>query len=304
MLELLSFILSRLFLMPINIIVISIFLIPREYLALWNAGIIAIWAILLFPFNKPYVDGNFDFFADISIAFINFLLIMAIVALLANKLSEKGNCLQPLKKVQNRTQKIKLLESFVYGILAAYFCFLLLTKLWHNYQPAWRAYATIIAGAIVVIASSFSFNKHRLYRLKNISLFIYSFAITTIIILFTNLIFPFATRIETKKIIDLIGDRNLKYCIQSDEKPIDSWLYLTPLTAWNKPNTFFGGSGLRHAVLVIEKDNKHILYHWSYRQRKWEFTSDGFEPGAFLVPSSLKCTPKIDYLNKLPFWFS
>ena len=96
--------------------------------------------------------------------------------------------------------------------------------------------------------------------------------------------------------------RLTKYCIQSNRKPIDNWLYLTPLTAWNKPNIFFGGAGTRHAVLVIEKDNNYTLYHWSYKLRKWQFTSNRFEPGAFAIPDSLECNPEIDYLNKLPFW--
>ncbi|MDJ0588486.1 MAG: hypothetical protein QNJ72_00635 [Pleurocapsa sp. MO_226.B13] len=81
-----------------------------------------------------------------------------------------------------------------------------------------------------------------------------------------------------------------------------SWLYLTPLTAWNKPSGD-RGAGLRHAVLVVEKQNKYTLYHWSYRLRKWEFTSAGFEPGAFIIPDSLKCKPEKNYWGNLPFVF-
>ena len=303
MLEFLQFILIQPLCMPVLIIILSVFLIPWKYLGLWNAGVIAVWTILLFPLNRPYVDAGFEFFADIFVIGVNFILIMAIVSLAIIRLLNK----QDRQKTGN-TKLLKFLSSLAYGILAAYYSFLLFTDFWHDYQPAWQAYVTILAGVIVDIVSGFLLRhyaeRHILfYKLKDLSVFIYSFASSMIIILVANLIFPIAAIQQTKKIIRKIGGRDTKYCIQSNRKPINSWLHLTPLTAWNKPNGS-QGAAIRHAVLVVEKHNKHILYHWSYKFRKWEFTSVGFEPDAFLVPSSLECTPEIDYLNKLPFWFS
>ena len=47
----------------------------------------------------------------------------------------------------------------------------------------------------------------------------------------SNLIFPIFAIKETKKIIESHGDRNIKHCIQTNRKPLETWLYLSPLTA-------------------------------------------------------------------------
>ena len=322
MLELLSFTLTHPLCMPGFIIIINRLLIPWEYLGLCNAAIITLWSIFLFPGNRPYVDADFDYFGDIFIFSLNFLLLMGIVALIAVRLPEKGVRKQSLNKLRQKSSSklrqepknisrnakvLKFLSLLVYGILAAYFSFLLLTDLWYSYQPAWQAYMTIIT-VVIVATLSYSLidkyaDRYRLFhKLKDLSTFIYSFVSSIIIILFANIAFSIIARQETKKVIQEIGDRYTRYCIQVDRKPINSWLNLTPLTAWSKPNGNLG-AGIRHAVLVIEKQNKHILYHWSYKLRKWEFNSVGFEPGAFLIPSSLECTPKVNYSDKLPFLF-
>ena len=289
--------------MPVLAIILSVLSIPLKYLGLWNAGIITIWSIFLFPLNRPYVDAHWDFFGELIIAGVNFFLFIAIVLQSITRLLDK----QEIQKSEN-IKLLKILTLSAYGILAAYHNFLFFTDFWHNYQPAWQAYITIIVGCIITITFGFLIKKYAksynfINLLHNLTTFIYSFAISIIVILFASLVFPIIIRKETNKIIQQAGDRDFKYYIQSNRKSISNWLYLSPLTAWNKPNGS-RGSGSRHAVLVIEKNNDRILYYWSYKLRQWEFVSRGFKPDAFLIPDSLKCTLKINYLNRLPFWSS
>ena len=277
--------------------------VPWEYLGLWITSVVGIWSIFLFPFNRPYVDVHFDF-SEIIIYSANLALFIGMVGVIVTRLRENHHKHRERSAINKRG---KFLSSVSYGILAAYFSYLFLTDLWHGYQPAWQAYSVILIGAFCAIV----FTLFQTYRdehirdwIKDLFTSIYSFAAATIAIFLSNLIFPILAIEETKKVIEHHGDRNLKHCIQSDRKPLETWLYLSPLTAWNKPNgNFLGGAGLRHAVLVIDKNNEYILYHWSYKLRKWEFTSVGFEPGAFTVPDSLQCTPKKDYWRNLPFLF-
>ena len=302
MLELLYLILIHPFCMPGLIIILNGLSLPWEYLGLCNAGIVSLWSIFLFPWNRPYVDAHWDFYGELIIAGINFFIIIQIAFLLIIRLFEKKEHQKP-----KNIQTLNFLSFTAYGILAAYFSFLFFTDLWYSYRSPWQAYTNITAVVITatlpcLLISKYA-DRYRFFsKLKDLSVFIYSFAGSIIIILFANLIFPIIARQEVKKAIQEIGDRHTKYCIQSNRKPINSWLSLTPITTWNKPNGS-RGAGRRHAVLVIENNDLHTLYHWSYKLRKWEFTSEGFEPGAFAIPSALKCIPELNYSDKLPFWF-
>ena len=276
--------------------------IPWEYLGLWITSVVGIWSIVLFPFNRPYVDVHFDFIGEWIIYSSSLALFVGMVGVIITRLLKNHHKHRERSAINKRG---KFLSFVSYGILAAYFGYLLLINLWHGYQPAWQAYSVILIGAFCAIV----FTLFQTYRdehirdwIKNLFISVYSFVVLIITILAGSLIFPILAIEETKKVIEHHGDRNIKYCIQSDRKPLKTWLYLSPLTAWNKPNEIFG-AGLRHAVLVIDNNNEYILYHWSYKLRKWEFTSVGFEPGAFTVPDSLECTPKKDYWRNLPFLF-
>ena len=183
-----------------------------------------------------------------------------------------------------------------------------LTDFWHNHQPAWQAFGLIFAEAFFVFIICLLFQTRsrkyiKIFWIKDFFTFGCSFAVSTIVILASNLIFPLIAIKETRKVIEHHGDRNIKYCVQTDRKPMRSWLDLSPLTAWNKPNGK-PGAGLRHAVLVVEQNNEYTLYHWSYKLRKWEYNSVGFEPGAFNIPDSLKCKPVNNYWRNLPLIFS
>ena len=235
------------------IAVLIAWFVPWEYLGLWITSVVGIWSIVLFPFNRPYVDVYFDF-SELIIYSANLALFIGMVGVIITRLRKNHHKHRARSKINKRG---KFLSFSAYGIFAAYFGYLFLTDLWHGYQPAWQAYSVIFIG---------------------------TFSIVLFLLLQTR------------------SDRNIKHCIQSDRKPLETWLYLSPLTAWNKPNEIFG-AGWRHAVLVIDKNNEYTLYHWSYKLRKWEFTSVGFEPGAFTIPDSLECTPKKDYWRNLPFLF-
>lgn len=275
--------------------------IPWEYLGLWITSIVGIWSIVLFPLNRPYVDVRLDF-SELIIYSVNLALIVGMGGVIVIRLL-KNHHRHRERSAFNKQGKF--LSFSAYGILAAYFCYLFSTDFWHEYQPAWQAYSVIFIGAFLIIIACLLLQtyrfKHQKTWIEDLFTSIYSFAISTIVILVSNLIFLSAIK-ETNKIIESHGDRNIKHCIQAGRKPLETWLYLSPLTAWNKPNEIFG-AGVRHAVLVVEKNNEYILYHWSYKLRKWEFTSVGFEPGAFTVPDSLECTPKENYWSELPFLF-
>lgn len=277
--------------------------IPWEYLGLWITSIVAAWTIVLFPFNRPYIDADFDFFGNLIIYSTNFTLFIAMGGVIIIRLFKSRHKHRESSAINKRG---KFLSFVSYGILAAYFGYLFLTDFWHGYQPAWQAFCVIFIGAIssvIFLRLQARSDKHIRDWIKDLFISVYSFAASIIAIFLGSLMFPILAIEETQKVIEHHGDRNLKHCIQSDRKPLETWLYLSPLTAWNKPNGNFGGTGLRHAVLVIDKNNEYILYHWSYKLRKWEFISVGFEPGAFTVPDSLECTPKKDYWRNLPFLF-
>ena len=285
------------------IAVLIAFSIPWEYLGLWITSIIAAWTIVLFPLNRPYVDVHFDF-SELVIYSTNLALFMGMLGVIIIRL-DKNHHRQRERSAVNKLGKF--LSFTYYGILSAYFSYLLLTDLWHDYQPAWQAYGVIFVGSFLIIIACWLFQTYRYKHqrkiwIKDLFTFSYSFAASTIVILISNLIFPILAIKETKKVIEYHGARDIKHCIQTSRKLLETWLYLTPLTAWNKPNGS-QGAGLRHAVLVIDKNNEYILYHWSYKLREWKFTSVGFEPGAFSIPDSLKCTPKENYWSNLPFLF-
>lgn len=279
------------------------FYIPWEYLGLWITSIVAVWTIVLFPFNRPYVDADFDFFGDLIIYSTNFTLFIGMGGVIISRLLKNHHKHRERSAIDKRG---KFLSFVSYGILGAYFGYLFLSDLWHNYQPAWQAYSVIFIGVVSTIVflrwQTYSDRSIRETWIGDLFTSVYSFIASTIVILAGSLIFPILAITETKKVAEYHGDRDLKHCIQTNRKPLETWLYLTPLTAWNKPNEIFG-AGLRHAVLVIDKNNEYILYHWSYKLRKWEFTLVGFEPGAFTVPDSLECTPKENYWSNLPFLF-
>ena len=278
------------------------FYIPWEYLGLWITSIVGIWSIVLFPFNRPYVNVRFDF-SELIIYSTNLALFVGMGGVIVIRL-QKNHHKHRERSAFNKQGKF--LSFSAYGLLAAYFGYLFLTDIWHDYRPAWQAFCVTFIGAFLAIVfrlfQTHSDEQIRETWIKDLFTSGYSFAASIILILVSNLIFPILAIKETKKVIEDRGDRNIKHCIQTNRKPLETWLYLSPLTAWNKPNEIFG-AGLRHAVLVIDKNNEYILYHWSYKLRKWEFTSIGFEPGAFTVPDSLECTPKENYWSNLPFLF-
>lgn len=275
------------------------FNIPWKYLGLWIATIVACWTIVLFPFNKPYVDADFDFFGGLIIHSTNLALFIGMGGVIIIRLHKN-------RGISTINRRVKFLSFSYYGMLSAYFGYLFLTDLWHDYRPPWQAYSVTFIGAFFIIIFLLFKTYRDKYiiktRIKDLFIFSYSFATSIIAILISSLIFPILAINETKKVIEDYGADNIKHCIQANRKPLETWLSLSPLTAWNKPNKIFG-AGLRHAVLVIDKNNEYILYHWSYKLRKWEFTSVGFEPKAFAVPGYLGCTPKENYGNNLPFLF-
>ncbi len=276
--------------------------VPWEYLGLWITSVVGIWAIVFFPLNRPYANDNFSFLGDLIIYSTNFVLLIGMVGVIITRLLKNHHKHRARSAINKRG---KFLSFVSYGIFAAYFCYLFITDFWHYYRPAWQAYSVIFIVAFsIVIFLRLQRRSERHIRdwISDLFTSIYSFAASIIAILAASLIFPILAIEETKKVIEHHGDRNIKHCIQTDRKPLETWLYLSPLTAWNKPNEIFG-AGVRHAVLVIEKNNEYILYHWSYKLREWEFTSVGFEPGAFTIPDSLECTPKKDYWSNLPFLF-
>ena len=302
------FLFLLLFVNPLSLIAwitaIIAWFIPWEYLGLWITSVVSIWSIVSFPFNRPYTDDRFDFFGDLIIYSTNLALFVGMVGVIIVRLQKNHHKHRERSAFNKRG---KFLSFTAYGMLAAYFGYLFLSDLWHNYRPAWQAYfITFIAAFLIIIScwllQTYRF-KHQITWIKDLFTSIYSFATSIILILVSNLIFPVLAINETKKVIEYHGDRNIKHCIQTNRKPLETWLYLSPLTAWNKPGGSLGAAGLRHAVLVIDKNNEYILYHWSYKLRKWEFTSVGFEPGAFTVPDSLGCTPEENYWSDLPFLF-
>ena len=277
--------------------------VPWEYLGLWIATIAGIWSIVFFPFNRPYINVRFDF-SELIISIANLILFIGMVGVIVIRLQKNHHKHRERSAFNKRG---KFLSFTAYGMLAAYFGYLFLSDLWHNYRPAWQAYSLtfIVAFSIIAYLLFQTRNDEHIAEtwIKDLFTSIYSFTASIVVILVINLIFPILAIKETKKVIESHGDRNIKHCIQTDRKPLETWLYLSPLTAWNKPSGNFGGTPWRHAVLVISKNNEYILYHWSYKLRKWEFTSVGFEPGAFTVPDSLECTPKENYWNDLPLIF-
>ncbi len=130
----------------------------------------------------------------------------------------------------------RLLSFSAYGILSAYLSYLFFTDFWHNYQPAWQAYGIIFLVAFFVFITCLLFQIYsrkyiKIFWIKDSFTFCSSFAISTIAILVSNLIFPVLAIKETKKVIEYHGDSKTKHCIQTNRKPMKSWLYLSPFNS-------------------------------------------------------------------------
>lgn len=62
--------------------------IPWEYLGLWITSIVSIWLIVLFPFNRPYVDAGFDF-GEFVISSTNLALFVGMAGVIIFRLLKK-----------------------------------------------------------------------------------------------------------------------------------------------------------------------------------------------------------------------
>ena len=211
-----------------------------------------------------------------------------------------------LLKNSSGDRSINTFTFILAGCLCAFYFYLFCTDFFEGYQAGFEAY--IIITAFIFLALLFgliSKNKRFInYQwLNGIHLLFYSFGFLMTVIMIINSAFASIAYKQTNKIVENSSANNIRYCIQTKGRELNSWLELTPLTIWNKPRNR-RSAGTRHAVLVISHIDKQAIYHWSYRLQSWQYNSAEFAPGGALVPDSLDCALKEDYSANIPLIFS
>ncbi|MEO0849441.1 MAG: hypothetical protein AAFY50_23900 [Cyanobacteria bacterium J06648_1] len=306
MLELISGILFALF-NPISLLaLIAVALawsVPIRYLSLYICSVITSVAIFSIPNNSHYFrPGRFDFIGFSMIDCARTILIVGFAVVVIVKIRQQVNAHEDF--LSNRL--IKILSYVLAGFLSAFFFYLLCTNFFEGYQAALEAYIIVIAFILLGLLFGLLSQNTRFisYRcLEGIHSLFYSFSLFMTIAMVVNSAFALTAYKQTKKMVENNSTENVKYCIQTKGRGLNSWLELTPLTIWNKPKNR-RSAGTRHAVLTIVRTNEQAIYHWSYKLRDWQYNSAGFDPGGALVPASLDCTLEKNYLANIPLIFS
>ena len=154
--------------------------IPWEYLGLWIASIVSIWAIFLFPLilNRPYtVDVHLDFIGEWITYSTNLALFIGMGGVIVVRLCKNHHKYRERLSID---KEVQFISFSAYGILAACFGYLFLTNFWHNYQPVWQAYGVVFIGTFLIIITCWLLQTYRFKRqeiwIKDLFTSIYSSA--------------------------------------------------------------------------------------------------------------------------------
>lgn len=279
-------------------------LIPNFLLPLYIWLFLFIYSISSFPDSKRYSDksgadafGEAVLYIIISIIIIS-LIIRIVASLIIILVNKNKNQQEPKTSFDKLVEQINFIA---YGILSGYYLALFLTNFLEYYRPAWQAYLIFLLTTIFFLTVSKFTNKYSGYirysSFKYLAYFCSSLSIIMLAVVISSFSFSVFASVETHKTVNRYADRQTEYCIQAE---INTWLDLTPITTWRKRSGEWGPSGY-HAVLVIQHNNVADLYNWSYKLRKWDYITTGFQPSSFASPSSLRCTLKHDYIKTIPF---